>query len=290
MRREKFSISSGLMRLRLRATPLALVLIAAAAACSGSRPGLLAPDYEYEEDLTLSLDGSATLVVNSSIPALAALHGIRLNGDLRSRADLLKSEARAAYQSPYTDVASISVWTRYGRRFIGVRLRVPDIRNLPKAAPFATSHYELDEDGEQAIFRHTLSGKGTPDPGAGWRGDELVAYRLHLPARIRFHNSRDLRTDAPRGVGRGNILTWEQTLRDRLDGKPIAWSDDHRPGVMEARMDRQSILYRTLWLFAIAFAAAIIVLAGLIWLAARRGGDGDATTGRTGQASSALPR
>jgi hypothetical protein len=270
MRRKKFSISSGLMLLRLRAALLAILIIAAAAACSGSRPGLLAPDYEYEEDLTLGLDGSATLVVNSSIPALAALHGVHLNGDLRSRADALRSEARAAYQSPYTDVATVSVWTRYGRRFIGVRLRVPDIRDLPKAAPFASSSYELRENGEQAIFRHTLSGKGTPDPGAGWKGDELVAYRLHLPARIRFHNSRDLRTGAARGVGRGNILTWEQTLRDRLDGQPIAWSDDHRPGVMEARMDRQSILYRTLLLFAIAFAAAIIVLAGMIWLVMRR--------------------
>jgi len=40
---------------------------------------------------------------------------------------------------------------------------------------------------------------------------------------------------------------------------------------MEARMDRQSILYRTLWLFAIAFGAAIVVLAALIWWTVRRG-------------------
>ena len=36
-------------------------------------------------------------------------------------------------------------------------------------------------------------------------------------------------------------------------------------------MDRQSILYRTLWLFGIAFAAALLVIAGLIWLTMRRG-------------------
>ena len=99
----------------------------------------------------------------------------------------------------------------------------------------------------------------------------MIAFRLHLPARIRYHNSRDYRTGAVRDIGRGNILTWEQTLRDRLDGKPIAWSGDHQPGVMEAHMDRQSILYRTLWLFAIAFTSAIVVLAGLIWLTVRRG-------------------
>ena len=42
-----------------------------------------------------------------------------------------------------------------------------------------------------------------PAPGhalPAWRGDELVAFRLHLPARIRFQNSRylDCRRVAPR--------------------------------------------------------------------------------------------
>jgi hypothetical protein len=264
------------MRFRLRATLLALVFTVIAA-CSGGRPALLAPDYEYEEDLTLSLDGSATLVVNASVAALAALRGLHLNGDPKSRTDLLKADARAAFTSPYADVTSVAVWSRHGRRFVGVRMGVPDVRALSKAPPFAWSTYDLHEDGDQAIYRQTLTGKGTPDPTAGWTGDELIAFRLHLPARIRFHNSRNYRTGAVRDIARGNILTWEQTLRDRLDGKPIAWSGDHQPGVMEAHMDRQSILYRTLWLFAIAFVAAILVLAGLIWLTVRRGRpDGEA--------------
>jgi hypothetical protein len=260
------------MRFRMRAGLLALAITAVVAACNGARPAMFAPDYEYEEDLTLSLDGSGTLAVNTSVPALAALRGIHLDADTRSRVDLLKDQARAAYASPYAEVTGVSVWNRYGRRFIGVRLNVPDVRALSKAAPFGWSTYELNEDGNEEVFRQTVTGKGTPDPGAGWKGDEIVAFRLHLPARIRFHNSRDLRTGEPRNIGRGNILTWEQTLRDRLAGKPVAWSNDHRPGVMEARMDRQSILYRTLWLFAIAFGAAIAVLAALIWWTVRRGG------------------
>ncbi|HEX4567938.1 MAG TPA: hypothetical protein VH138_14980 [Vicinamibacterales bacterium] len=275
------------MRFPLRATLLALVIIAIITfeACSGGRPALLGPDYEYEEDLTLSLDGSATLTVNASMQALAALHGLHLNADPRSRADVLKSEARAAFTSPYSEVTGVSVWTRDGRRFVGVRLRVPDVRQLSKATPFAWSAYDLHEEGDLAIYRQTVTGKGSPDPNAGWRGDELIAFRLRLPARIRFHNSRDFRTGAVRDVGRGNILTWEQTLRDRLDGKPIAWSGDHRPGVMEAHMDRESILYRTLWLFGIAFTAAIVVLAGLIWLTIRRG----VRTDPTDPASSGRP-
>jgi hypothetical protein len=262
------------MRFPLRATPLALVILAVIVtfeACSGGGPALLGPGYEYEEDLALRLDGSATLTVNASVQALAALHGLHLDSDPRSRADVLKSEARAAFTSPYSEVTGVSVWTKSGRRFVGVRLRVPDVRQLSKAAPFAWSAYDLHEEGDLAIYRQTVTGKGSSDPDAGWRGDELIAFRLHLPARIRFHNSRDFRTGAVRDIGRGNILTWEQTLRDRLAGKPIAWSGDHRAGVMEAHMDRESILYRTLWLFGIAFAAAIVVIAGLIWLTVRRG-------------------
>ena len=40
---------------------------------------------------------------------------------------------------------------------------------------------------------------------------------------------------------------------------------------MAVRMDSQSILYRTLYLFAIAFLAAVAVLGLLIWLTMRKG-------------------
>jgi hypothetical protein len=261
------------MHSRLRAPLLAIVLAAAAAAACGTGSPL-GPDYEYEEDLTLAMDGSATLAVNASVQALDAIKGFHLNPDLSARADDLRDEVRALYESPYASVGRISTWTRRGRRFVGIRLTVPDIRALPKAAPFAWAAYELRTEGEQVIFRQTLS-KGPP-PGRdlpAWRGDEIVAFRLHLPARIRFQNSRYLDGGDSRPASRGNILTWEQRLHQRLLGKPIAYAEDRTPDVMEARMDRQSILYRTLWLFGIAFAAALLVLATLIWLTMRRGRD-----------------
>ena len=43
-------------------------------------------------------------------------------------------------------------------------------------------------------------------------------------------------------------------------------------------MDSQSILYRTLWLFGGAFAAALAVLAFLIWFTMRKGAGEPATT------------
>jgi hypothetical protein len=260
------------MRSRTAAALLALVAAAVVGACDHPI-AFLTPGYEYEEDLTLGLDGSATLVVNASVPALVALHHLPLEDDRPTRVDALKTRVRDLYSSPYTQVLRVSTWTRYGRRFVGVRLRVPDVRALPRIPAFSWATYDLAASGDQIVYRQRLS--TTPKPAAPaaptmWKGDEIIAFRLHLPARIRWHNSRDFRTDAPRQPSRGNILTWEQRLSDRFAGKPIAWSDDHQPDVMEVRMDRQSILYRTLWLFAIAFLAAVAAIAGLIWLAIRR--------------------
>jgi hypothetical protein len=260
------------MRVRKRAALFAIVLAAVAAACGGIDP--LGPDYEYEEDLTLSMDGSATLVVNGSVPALDALKGFHLDADAAGRDDQLRDQVRALYESSYASVGRISSWTRHGRRFVGVHLTVPDIRALPKAAPFAWARYELRSEGEQVAFRQTLSKPPAPGrPPPPWRGDEIVAFRLHLPARIRFQNSRYLDGGASRPTSRGNIITWEQRLSQRLEGKPIAYAEDTTPDVMEVRMDRESILYRTLWLFGIAFTAAVFVLAGLVWLTMRRGRD-----------------
>jgi hypothetical protein len=44
-------------------------------------------------------------------------------------------------------------------------------------------------------------------------------------------------------------------------------------------MESQSILYRTLWLFAGAFTAALLTIAGLIWWTIRRGAPPKGTEG-----------
>jgi hypothetical protein len=99
----------------------------------------------------------------------------------------------------------------------------------------------------------------------GWDGSEVVAFRLHLPSKITFHNARSLETNEPLQHERGNILRWEQHLADRLDGRPVD---------VRVEMESQSILYRTLWLFAGAFVAALLMLVFLVWwFARRRGGE-----------------
>jgi hypothetical protein len=259
------------MSFRTRAVLLALVVAVGAARCGGGPAAIFGPQYEYEEDLTLSLDGSATLVVNASIPALVVLRGLPLSIDPASRVD--QARVRAIYSSPYAEVTRVNTWTRAKRRFVGVTLRVPDIRALTKAAPFSWSTYDLHQENGLTVFKQTLGAsafKPGTMPNVGWSGQELVAFRLHLPSRIEYQNSRTLDTDEPRGASRGNILTWEQHLADRLDNKPIAW-ENGVPGVMAVRMDSQSILYRTLWLFGLAFLGAVGVLVLLIWLTMRRG-------------------
>lgn len=252
----------------IRAAILAVLMLSVvAAACGG---GLFGRTYEYEEDVYVSLDGSAELIVNASIPALVALRGIDLPVDSAARLD--PDRIRAAYTSPLTEVTRVSrFWRRQGRRYVQVRLRVADIRKLGEVAPFSWSTYELAEKDGLMVYRQTI-GKSALRPGTlqnfGWSGGELVAFRLHLPSKISYHNARDLETNETTDIARGNILSWEQHLTDRLDGRPL---------LLEVRMDRQSILHRTLWLFAGAFAAAVTLIGALIWLTIRKGAkEGDA--------------
>jgi hypothetical protein len=220
--------------------------------------------YEYEEDVTVSLDGSAEVVVNASVPALVALRGLPLNVDPTVRLD--RELVRAAYSSPLCEVTRVSrPWRRQGRQFVQVRAHIPDLRKLSQVGPFAWSTYELTEQDGLAVYRQNMGGSAFR-PGTmqnvGWKGGELVAVRLHLPSKIAWHNARDLETNETSVAARGNILAWEQALTDRLDGKPLT---------IEVRMERQSILYRTLWLFAGAFAAAVTTIALIIWWMVAKG-------------------
>jgi hypothetical protein len=247
-----------------------VILLSGSIACNSAR-NLFGKQYEYEEDLYVSLDGSATLVVNSSLPALVALRGLPIDPNPSGRID--SDAIRAAYSSPTTQVTRVSPpWRRKGRRFVQVRVEVSDIRKLTAVPPFSWSRYGLGQENGVTVFTQHVEGSALK-PGTlqnvGWDGSEVVAFRLHLPSKVRWHNSRDLDTDQPNGVARGNILGWEQHLADRLDGKPLD---------IRVEMESQSILYRTLWLFAGAFTAAVALLVGLIWWTIRKGRHQAATT------------
>jgi hypothetical protein len=222
--------------------------------CGG---GGLFKQYEYEEEMYLSLDGSATVYVNSSIAALDALRGASFDSSPSARVD--RDAVRAYYSSANTHVTRVTSSRRSGRRFVHVRIEVDDVRKLSEATPFAWSTYRLERSGDQYRFVQAVGSpaalKDGPAEAARWTGSELVAFRLHLPSKIDYHNTR-------REIGRGNILVWEQPLADRLRGAPLE---------LEARMQTQSILYRTLWLFAVTFVAVALVFVAVIWWVLRRG-------------------
>ena len=210
--------------------------------------------YEYEEELYLSLDGSATLYVNSSIQALNALRGTSF--DARPNARFDRDPFRRYFSSPVTRVTRVTQSRRSGRRFVHVRMDVDDVRRLGEAAPFAWSTYQFANDDGQFAYRQIVGGAAGSEAGnPDWTGRELVAFRLHLPSRITYHNTGG-------DVRRGNILVWEQPLADRLRGAPLT---------LDARMETQSILYRTLWLFGATFVAVAAAFGVIIWWVLRRG-------------------
>lgn len=232
----------------------ALVLVAAVSLAACGRAGF-GKQYEYDEDITLSVDGSATVFVNASIPALVSLRGMDL--DVRPTATLDRAKVRALFTSPAARVTRVSRWRRFGRQFVQVRMEVDDIRTLGSAPPFAWAAYQFDRKDGLIVYRQVIGeAAGRPVGDVGWKGDELLAVRVHLPSRIRYHNA------GPGNLRRGNILVWEQTLAERQAGKPLE---------AEARIDETSILYSTLVLFGISALIALLVFATAIWLVARKG-------------------
>jgi hypothetical protein len=244
---------------RVRALLLATSLVAAACSSVG-----LFRQYEYEEEIYLTLDGSATVYVNASLAALNALRGATFDASASATPD--REKVREFYTTPVTRVASTPTTSRRsGRGFVHVRLDVADVRRLGEAAPFSWSRYSLARDGDLYVFRQTIGASSTGHHAtssatevgnAAWTGKELVAFRLHLPSEIVYHNA------GPGNPKRGNILVWEQSLADRLQGKPLV------PGPqpsLDARMKSQSILYRTLWLFAATLAVVGAMFVVIIW-------------------------
>jgi hypothetical protein len=247
------SVIALLLRPRLAAT-LALVVIALThSACQRS---LLSVKYEYDEETYIELDGSATVYVNASVPALVALRGAPLQVDARARLD--RNDVRTFFSSPVAEVASVTTSRRDNRRYVHVRLNVSDIRRLHEAPAFAWSRYALVTKDDLVVFTQAIGASAGRDVGdVGWTGQEMVAFRYHLPSRIPFHNS------PTRAVERGNIIRWEQPLAKRIAGEPLD---------IEVHMEPESILVQTLLLFALTIVAALATLGLAIWFVMRRKG------------------
>ena len=230
---------------------LVLALLSAAACQRG-----LGKQYEYEEQLYLDLDGSATVVLNASIPALVALRGLKLDTSPDARID--RNDVRQQFAAPHVRVTGVSrPWRRNGRRFVQVRFAADSVKDLTELAPPGWSTYGYVSDGQQVSYSQKVGpAVNTPPPGVNWDGTEIVGFRLHMPSRIGYHNA------PTREVERGNILTWEQTLADRLQGAPVD---------IQVTMDAHSIFARTMTLFVVAVGAALLLLVAAVWWIRKKG-------------------
>jgi hypothetical protein len=159
------------------------------------------------------------------------------------------------FEGPGVVVSRVSLFRRDGRRFVHVSVDTTDLQRLQQLEPFSWSTYHLARRADVVEFRQVVSApRGKPVGDVGWRGDELVAFRMHVPSRIPFHN-------APGGVRRGNILEWDQALSERLKGTPLE---------LQAHMEPESILYSTLLLFGSTIVAAAMAFGGVLWWVTRK--------------------
>jgi hypothetical protein len=227
---------------------LVLVAVFASIACGN----VIARKYEYEEEVFLALDGSATVYVNASVPALVALRGVSLPLDPSARLD--RAVVRDLYATPVSRVASVTTSRREGRRYVHLRLDVDDIRRLGEVPPFAWSTYRYLEGDTFEFAQQMRASAGKEVGNVGWRGDELIAVRLHLPSKVTDNNS-------PQPIARGNILVWEQPLVERQKGAPLE---------IQAWMEKDSILFRTLALFGAMAVLVVITFVGAIWFVRSR--------------------
>ena len=231
----------------------AFVLVVIAVLASIACGSVIARKYEYEEEIFLSLDGSATVYVNASVPALVALRGVPLPLDPNARLD--RTIVRDIYSTPVSSVATVTTSRREGRRYVHLRIGVDDIRRLGEAAPFAWSTYRYLEGDTFEFAQHMQASAAREVGNVGWDGDELIAVRLHLPSKVTFHNSPSRR------IERGNIIVWEQPLSERIKGTPLE---------VEARMEKESILFRTLALFGAMGVLVVFTFIGAIWFVKSR--------------------
>jgi hypothetical protein len=241
--------------MRVGVLRFAAVLAVVTCAVIGTACGVLTQKYEYEEEIYLRLDGSATVNVNASVASLVALRGADLPIDPKARLD--RGRVRALFQIPGSPPPRLTLSRRDGRRFVHVSLDVADVRQLQRQRMFAWSTYRFDRESDSVVYRQRVGASADRSTNAiAWTGREQVVFKMHIPSEIPYHNAPSRQTE------RGNILRWEQPLAARLKGEPLD---------VEVRMEPESILYSTLLLFGLTIVAAALTFGIVIWWVVRRG-------------------
>ncbi len=183
-----------------RSLAAVLVCVLAVASCGGARSPFREPP-EYEEEIYLSLDGTATVNVNASVASLVALRGCQsgrrsagARGSCRG-APLLRRPRCAGDErqpGPPRRPALRARRSRRGRR----------ARRSRKLAPFAWSRYRFEPRGDIVEFEQTVgrpSGRAVTGRGLGRQRDGVVPRARAERDRLPQHRRRAARQHS--GVG-----------------------------------------------------------------------------------------
>jgi len=210
--------------------------------------------YEYEHEFWLRVDGSGTVFVTGRPGLWAAFKGLGRPDALE--ATVTRETARALFERSGLRVRRVTLTRRDGRPYLFVAADFDDVNKLNGSAAFPDLKIGLRRDGDRQRLEGTwVRPAATPDPAGGDR-QGLMAVRLHLSAKVYEHKN------AVEGVERGNIVAWRQDVARALDGRGLEFG---------ASMDRRSILYSTVGLFAVAIGLGLGILGLALYLVFRRG-------------------
>jgi len=208
--------------------------------------------YEYEHELWLKVDGSGTVHVTGQPWLWTAFKGLGRADDPGGTATV--EAARALFERSGLRVRTVTLTHREGRAYLFVAADFDDVSRLSGTPAFPDLDVRLTRDGD----RLRLEGSWRRLNAVPQKRDTpgLMAVRFHLPSKVYEHRN------AASGVERGNIVAWRQDLAAGLRGQPL---------VFGAVMDRRSILWSTLGLFAVAIGLAVSTLAVTLFVVFRRG-------------------
>jgi len=201
--------------------------------------------YEYEEEVYLEIDGSGEIRMSGSAAAIEVLHDLEA-ATPESAASLFRGEG--------VEVLSARETERDHRKLVHVEARFSEWEKLCELPAFRGRRCSFERgDRELALELSLPPPQGTAPESLDPRA--VLALRYHSPSTIRQHNS-------PKGIERGNILSWERTVREHFAGRPFA---------LEFRFDRRTILATTLWIVSLALALVVASIGTALFVMVRKG-------------------
>jgi len=162
--------------------------------------------------------------------------------------------AKALFHGEGIEVLSALETERDRRKFVHVEARFAAWENLCRLPAFRGRRCILAMEEEGLALELSLPPPRSAAP-EGLDPQALLALRFHVPSTIRYHNS-------PSDIERGNILSWERTLREHFAGRPLD---------VEVRFDRRTVLAATVSVMGIALALVAVSIGTALLVMVRKG-------------------